>query len=137
MLISISGTLLTFLLAMCGLVSLFLLVTGRFRTAYIMPVDENNPALKGRPWFLFQAIALLLASMIAGVRTWQFSQGYSDNVMNNLYYAVSAFLLLRAVGEFRHMGVFKTEKNGEFSRIDTRFLTPLAFFMFLLSIFLL
>jgi hypothetical protein len=137
MLINFSGTLLTIMLTVCSFYSLILLLTGRFRTHFIMPAHETDSPDKGRIWFKLQAAGLLLAALITAARTWQYSQGYTDNVMNNLIYAVSAFLLLRAVGEFRYMGLFKTEKSTTFSRIDTRFLTPLAFVMFLLSIFLL
>ncbi len=102
-----------------------------------MPARENDPVGKGKKWFLVQSLAMLFAAGIVALRTWQYSHGYSDNVINNLFYAVSGFLLLRAAGEFKYLGLFKTEKKGEFARLDTRLLTPLAYLMFLLSLFLL
>lgn len=133
----ITGTLLTSILLACSFVSWYLLFTGRFRTHYIMPARENDPVSKGKKWFLAQSIALMFAAAIVALRTWQYSHGYSDNVINNLFYAVSGFLLLRAAGEFKHMGLFKTEKKGDFAQLDTRLLTPLAYLMFLTSLFLL
>jgi hypothetical protein len=136
-LILLSGSALALILFGSAVFSWILLLTGRFHTYYIMPVCENESIHKGRFWFLVQSIGLFFAALVVVARTWQYSQGYSDNVMNNLYYAVSAFFLLRAVGEFKHMGLFKSKSQGKFARIDTRIVTPLAIVMFLLSVILL
>jgi hypothetical protein len=137
MLILIGGSLLAATLIGSAFYSWFLLLTGKFRTVFIMPSYENDPPEKGKKWFLFQSIGLLFASLIVVMRTWQFSQGHTDNVINNLIYAVSGFLLIRAIGEFKHMGLFKSNKSGEFARIDTKVLTPMSYLMFLLSLVLL
>ena len=41
-------------------------------------------------------------------------------------WAVSATLLLRAVGDFRYVGLFKRERRTRFARLDTRYYTPLC-----------
>jgi hypothetical protein len=41
-------------------------------------------------------------------------------------WAVGAALLLRAVGDFRYVGVFKRERRTRFARMDTRYYTPLC-----------
>lgn len=137
MLILICGSLLAATLIGSAFYSWFLLLTGKFRTVFIMPSYENDPPEKGKTWFLLQSIGLLFAGLIVVMRTWQYSQGYTDNVINNLIYAASGFLLIRAVGEFKHMGLFKSNKSGEFARIDSKVLTPMSWLMFLLSLVLL
>jgi hypothetical protein len=137
MLILICGSLLAASLAGSAFYSWFMLLSGKFRTVFIMPAYEKDPPEKGKSWFLLQSIGLFLAALIVVMRTWQLSEGHTDNVINNLIYAVSGFLLIRAVGEFKHMGLFKSNKSGEFARIDTKVLTPMSYLMFLLSLVLL
>jgi hypothetical protein len=40
--------------------------------------------------------------------------------------AVGAALLVRVVGDFRHVGLFKRERSTRFARLDTRYFTPLC-----------
>ncbi len=133
----ISGIVLSSAFLISAFYSWYLVLSGKFKTAFIMPVHENDPPQKGRKWFILQSFALLFAGLIVAMRTWQSLENYSDNVINNLYYAVSAFLLLRAVGEFKHMGLFRTVKEGDFAHNDHRVLTPMAYLMFLFSLVLL
>jgi hypothetical protein len=41
-------------------------------------------------------------------------------------WAVGAVLLLRAIGDFRYVGLFKRERRTRFARMDTRYYTPLC-----------
>jgi hypothetical protein len=41
-------------------------------------------------------------------------------------WVVSAVLLLRTIGDFRYVGLFKRERRTRFARLDTRYYTPLC-----------
>jgi hypothetical protein len=41
-------------------------------------------------------------------------------------WAITAIFALRALGDFRYVGFFKTTKNTVFAKQDTRFYTPLC-----------
>jgi hypothetical protein len=41
-------------------------------------------------------------------------------------WAVGVVLLLRAIGDFRYVGLFKRERRTRFARMDTRWYTPLC-----------
>jgi uncharacterized integral membrane protein len=131
------GLLLGLSLLTGALVSLVLVVMGRFKTWWIMPYREGDQNNKGRTWFVIQACALMFAALIVFIRTNQVLENHYDNVMENLMYAVSGMLLVRAVGEFRVMGLFRTENEGSFARFDKNVLVPIAWLMFLLSLVLL
>jgi len=41
-------------------------------------------------------------------------------------WTLGAVLALRAVGDFRYVGLFKRERTSRFARLDTRYFTPLC-----------
>lgn len=47
-------------------------------------------------------------------------------------YGIALSFILRAFGDFRYVGFFKTAKNSKFSALDTRFYSPLCLLMGLL-----
>jgi Protein of unknown function (DUF3995) len=44
-------------------------------------------------------------------------------------YAIGAIFLLRALGDFKYVGFFKSIKNTEFGRLDTQFYAPLCLYL--------
>lgn len=130
----ISGLLLSMTMAMLAIISWFVLLLGKYRTYFIMPALDKNEHLKGRKWFILQSVALLAGSFVILLRTWQKSENYSDNVSENLIYLVAGFLLFRVVGEFKVMGLFRSEDHGDFTQLDKKLLTPLAIIMLLLCL---
>jgi hypothetical protein len=130
----ISGLLLSGSMLVLAIISWIVLLIGRFRTWFIMPATDKDDRLKGRKWFIMQSFALLAGSFIILVRTWQKSEAHSDNVSENMIYLIAGLLLFRAVGEFKVMGLFRSEMHGDFTQIDRKLLTPLAIIMFLLCL---
>ncbi len=57
--IQIGGWLLAALLALAAVFSWFLLLSGRFRTTFIMPWHPGEAKSKGKVWFVMQSFALL------------------------------------------------------------------------------
>ena len=49
-------------------------------------------------------------------------------------YGIAIVFILRAFGDFRYVGFFKTAKNTRFSALDTRFYSPLCLLMGILII---
>ncbi|MBZ0242340.1 MAG: hypothetical protein K8F24_03915 [Bacteroidales bacterium] len=133
LLIQISGWILAALLVLATLFSWILLLSGKFKTAFIMPWREGEPKSKGKVWFVLQSFGLAFAAFIAGMRIGQLLEGHRDNVIENLVYAVSGMLFIRVLGEFKYMGLFRSVDAGEFTRIDKRWLTPYAAVCFVLS----
>ena len=51
-------------------------------------------------------------------------------------YFLGIIFMLRAIGDFRYVGFFKTIRGTEFARMDTRYYSPLCVLIFLLLIVL-
>lgn len=130
----IAGILLSALLLICAIFSWVLLISGRFKTCFILPVQNEAKRKNAKNWFLFQSLLLLAASGISMMRTTQLLEGHSDNVIENLTYGLSSLLLMRVIGEFKYIGLFRTEKEGKFAKIDSKILTPLSLIFFILSL---
>jgi len=129
-----SGLLLVGSMLLLAMLSLVVLLLRKFRTYFIMPAADKSESVKGKKWFIVQLFALLAGSFIILIRTWQKSEGHSDNVSENLIYLIACLLLFRVVGEFRVMGLFRSEDHGDFTQIDKKLLTPLAIILLLLCL---
>lgn len=67
------------------------------------------------------------------------NQGFFDRYIKRKYFrygalAIGVLFLLRAIGDFRFIGFFKTVKSTRFGINDTQFFSPLCLFIALLSI---
>ncbi|MFT6338612.1 MAG: hypothetical protein ACI86M_000618 [Saprospiraceae bacterium] len=51
----------------------------------------------------------------------------SELISKYLKWIVPSIFILRAIGDFRYVGLFKKVKNTNFGRFDTAFFTPLCF----------
>jgi len=55
--------------------------------------------------------------------------GLPEWLMNYGLWAIAAIFLLRAIGEFRYVGLFKKITTTDFARLDTRLYSPLCLFL--------
>jgi hypothetical protein len=44
-------------------------------------------------------------------------------------YFVSVVLVIRAIGDFRYVGIFKKKYNSSFAKLDTKYFSPLILFL--------
>ncbi|HOI31672.1 MAG: DUF3995 domain-containing protein [Bacteroidales bacterium] len=132
-LIQISGIILITGLLLAAFVSWGILLRKKFKTWYIMPQNTNVDPEKGKSWFLLQSVVLFAAGFIVWLRMDQLLVGHTDNVIEQLIWAVSGMLFVRAMGEFKVMGLFRTQDRGDFTHLDKRLLTPFALILFVLS----
>lgn len=95
----------------------------------------------GRPLFrpsrsgsMVVALALALATsvVLAEARGWEYERIQQALRAGKL--AIGAAFLLRAIGDFRYMGIFKKVKATRFARWDTRLYVPLCLLLAALSI---
>lgn len=129
----ICGIAVTTVFVSATLLSWYILLSGKFKTNMIMPVRKWHKPDKGKIWFVAQSFGLFFAATIVLMRTTQLVEGHRDNVIENLIYAVSGMLLMRAIGEFRVLGLFRTEKEGAFAALDRKWFTPLAVILFIMT----
>lgn len=57
---------------------------------------------------------------------------FSENITKAILWLVMIIFLLRVIGDFKYIGLFKKVRNTTFSRNDNRYFVPLCFFIALL-----
>ncbi len=103
------------------------------------------PVIEGRKSFepgMFLTILVALALAVCGMVLWVLGFYSSDNFPFFDYvviagWVLSAIFLLRAIGDFNSVGVFKKNKNSEFAKYDTLFYSPLCFVLSMMFLLLL
>ncbi|MFN8346462.1 MAG: DUF3995 domain-containing protein [Spirosomataceae bacterium] len=58
----------------------------------------------------------------------------SQSILTSILFGMAAVFLLRAVGEFKYIGFFKTIRDTPFGRMDTRYYSPLCLFIAILTL---
>ncbi len=124
------------LLAFTALLTWIILLTGKFKPSYIIPCKTDNCRKLAKRLFLIQSLILVFGSGLVFMRIGQLIEMHNDNVIDNLIYGLSSLLLIRAIGDFRFFGFFRSEDEGVFTQLDRRIFTPLAFVLFVLSLML-
>ncbi len=78
-----------------------------------------------------------LASAFVGVVLLAFAFVYLNKVISYVGFswltyvslAIGAIFILRALGDFKYVGFFKTKKDSKFSVMDTKYYSPLCLLM--------
>ena len=96
-------------------------------SAAVVPFHAGKPLFTPTPpTTLLVALALLICALLVlglvgivrfGLPDWPFRIGV---------WGVAAAFLLRAIGDFRYLGLFKTVRDSAFARNDSRFYSPLC-----------
>jgi hypothetical protein len=127
---NILGISLTAIFAVLGLVHVYWALGGRSGRAAAVPSVGGRPLFSPSPLgTLLVAAALLIAALvIAGTIGW-LGEIVPAKVFRMLALAISLVFLLRAIGDFRHVGFFKPAGESAFAYWDTRFYSPLCLFV--------
>lgn len=133
---TISAIVFASIMALLALLSWGIVLSGRFKSQFMLPCLKKDCYKLARLLFLIQSFLLLFAAGLVWMRITQLNQNHEDNVIDNLIYGLSSLLLIRAIGDFKFFGLFRTEEAGDFTRIDTKIATPMAFILFVLSLLL-
>ena len=71
---------------------------------------------------LLLALAVLAIQLVAPIAP---LQKYIDHIG----YVVSAVFVIRAIGDFKYVGLFKKVYNSRFATLDTKYFSPLVLFL--------
>ncbi|MDD2830371.1 MAG: DUF3995 domain-containing protein [Sulfuricurvum sp.] len=121
------------IIALCliGLLHFYWAMGGKFAALQAIPTENGKPLINpGKIAAVIVGIALFRFAFVAYMLYFYdlSSSSYRD------YFIISGWILsgifiLRGVGEFNAVGLFKKIKSSEFAYYDTRFYTPYALFM--------
>ena len=112
-------------------------IGGKWGSTQALPQNLNN----GVPLFIPGIVACFgVALGLLGMAVFTLNQAsfISLNLPNilNQYgmYVIGAIFLLRALGDFKYVGFFKSIKNTQFGRMDTQFYSPLCLYLGITSL---
>jgi hypothetical protein len=99
----------------------------RSPSASVIPIHAGKPLLTPTlPGTLLVALALLICALLVfgTLGIWRF--GLPGWLFRIGIWGVAAVFLLRAIGDFRYLGFFKTERGTAFARNDSWLYSPLC-----------
>jgi hypothetical protein len=106
-----------------------------FYMAVVPATAESGavPSVNGKPLFspsrrstVAVGIALLLCAGLVASTAGMLSPGIPRVALSWLSYTLALALLLRGVGDFRYVGLFKTVRGTPFATLDTFLYSPLC-----------
>lgn len=114
---------------------------GRWKKDAAIPTKANNvkvfrpgvlaTAVVGSGLMLFGLIVLIVI-----IRPQIEFLGWSHVIADYMLWIIAGIFILRAIGEFKYIGVFKKYRNTPFGRNDTKYYSPLCLVIGILSIML-
>lgn len=121
------------LLSIAG-IHLYWAFGGSWATDSVLPTKEND-ALESSikpPFYLtiFVAIVLLGMGLVFAQKTGVFLVTFfSENMLQYSLGVIGAIFLIRAIGEFKYVGLFKSVQSTKFAEKDTKYYSPLCLFL--------
>lgn len=105
---------------------------GKWGAKYAIPSKENSEDALFRPriletlvvafGFLFVVLVILNVDNLIHI-------DLISNFQKTLLWFLAAIFFIRAIGEFRYVGLFKKVKNTLFAQYDTKYYTPLCLWL--------
>lgn len=112
---------------------------GQWYATKVIPLNEDNQPIfmPGKIATFIVAFGLMVfASLVLiQVTSLKWPIGHTLAYKYGLWLIIIIFLL-RFIGDFKYVGVFRKIKNSSFGSNDTRYYTPLCLFIFLLALLL-
>ena len=128
----------TIIFSLISLLHLYWALGGKLWYEEVLPTNSMGTKILNPTAIetLIVAIGLLLMALVV-VGT----QGLFDQYLNRKYFQygtllISLIFLLRAIGDFKFVGFFKTVTETRFGVNDTFFFSPLCLFISLISLFI-
>lgn len=113
--------------AMSG-IHFYWLFGGKWALTKVIPTSENDGTFRPPPALATLLVALVLMSfgLIYLVRSRLVTFELFYQPIQYLLWIIPSVFLLRAIGEFKYVGFFKSIKATEFAKSDTLYFSPLC-----------
>ena len=122
---------LIFIFTVLGLIHFNWAFGGRFGFTKSIPTKENGERVLN-PRKIDSAFVGIVLTVFGGF--YVLKSGLIDHnlpiwFMNYGSWIIPILFLLRAIGDFKYIGIFKRVKKTNFGKLDTRFFSPLCIFI--------
>lgn len=104
----------------------FWLFGGTWGLKYVIPTPSIKTSSQAIPKFATLLVALVLQAF--GL-VYLKKTGISDlkiNIPVFIYWGIPIIFIIRVIGDFKYLGIFKKIKNTAFSKSDTKLFIPLC-----------
>lgn len=111
-----------------GMIHVYWVIGGTLGLEKSLPTKENGERVLN-PKKLDTAlvgIGLIIFGVFYMVKSGLISYNPPAWIMDYGSWIIPSIFILRAVGEFKYVGFFKSVKNTGFGKLDTRFFSPLC-----------
>ncbi len=115
-------------ISVIGLLHLYWVAGGRWGLAAVIPGREDGKPAFRPPAFLTALVAGALF-FFAFLVAWAWQSAAAPTLPRVLLYVTIGVLTLRAIGDGKHVGFSKTQRNSLFAKWDDRLFTPLSVLM--------
>lgn len=111
-----------------SIIHIYWLAGGQWGLKKAIPTKSENADFRPPPKLatLIVAIALALFGLIYLVRLEPVNIPFPNGLLHYGHWMIPSIFILRAIGEFKYVGVFKKIRNTEFAKADTKWFSPLC-----------
>ena len=111
-----------------GLIHFYWLFGGKWGLKKVIPTKENQTSTLSIPKFatIIVALVLHLFGLIYLVKSGHINVQIPNFVAKYGYWIIPSIFILRAIGDFKYVGLFKKVKNTEFAKADSKWFVPLC-----------
>lgn len=123
-----------------AILHIYWVLGGKWGLSGSMPEAMKNHVLSDSKSAVFKTATLGVAAGLFGMMYLFLVRGsivvspVPANYLLYATYAVLAIFTMRAIGDFKYCGFFKSIKDGDFAKNDSKYFSPLCLFIALLTL---
>ena len=127
----ILSVLLSFILILLGSIHFNWAFGGTFGFLNALPTNENGEKVLNPKKIdsAIVAIGLTLFGLFYIIKSGLIEYELPEWILTYVGWIIPIIFILRAIGEFKYVGFFKSVKNTGFAKLDTNFFSPLCLFI--------
>jgi hypothetical protein len=130
----IAGRLTTIIFVALGAMHLYWALGGKAGKGSVIPTRDGEPVLcPGAIGTLLVAGALFIMATLLAIRSGWIAANPLFFLSGVATWLICALFGLRAVGDFRYIGFFKSVRDSRFARLDTLIYSPICVVLALLA----
>ena len=128
MILSILSILLFLIFVVLGGFHFYWLFGGSWGVDQVIPKKSNDDITPGIPKLatLVVGVGLILFGLVYLMKSGLIVYKTDLSIIYYSYWIIPFIFILRAIGEFKYVGFFKTIKDTKFARADSLWFTPLC-----------
>ncbi|WP_027076336.1 DUF3995 domain-containing protein [Maribacter antarcticus] len=122
------STILLVIFTSLGFIHFYWLFGGKWGLEKVIPTKDNQLNTLSIPKFATLIVGLIFVffGLIYLVKSGLTNLEVPNWVTNYGYWILPSIFILRAIGDFKYVGIFKKIKNTNFAKADSMFFSPLC-----------